>query len=128
MKLSALLLVLLAGNALAWENPYEYRPRMPRTTNSYDPSTGNMTNPYRHADGSSDTYGINPRTGSQWNSNPVFYSGTSKYYYAVAATDSNMNESTLTWSSGSASFAASGFEVFETLLKPFVPCMHLTCH
>ena len=26
-----------------------------------------MTNTYRHADGSSDTYGINPRTGSQWN-------------------------------------------------------------
>lgn len=68
MRLSILILALLAGNAIAWENPYEYRPRMPRTTNSYDPATGNMTNTYRHADGSSDTYGINPRTGSQWNS------------------------------------------------------------
>ena len=64
MKLSALILVLLAGNALAWDNPYEYKPRTPRTTNSYDPATGNMTNTYRHADGSSDTYGINANTGS----------------------------------------------------------------
>ena len=68
MKLSALILALLAGNALAWDDPYEYKPRMPRTSNNYDPATGNMTNTYRHADGSSDTYGNNANTGSQWRS------------------------------------------------------------
>ncbi len=68
MKLSALILALLAGNALAWDNPYEYKPRTPRTSSHYDPSTGNMTNTSRYADGSSDTYGNNANTGSQWRS------------------------------------------------------------
>lgn len=68
MKLSALILALLAGNALAWDNPYEYKPRMPRSSSSYDATTGNLYNTHRHADGSSDTYGINAETGSQWNS------------------------------------------------------------
>ena len=56
------------GNAIAWETHTNTGHACRRTTNSYDPATGNMTNTYRHADGSSDTYGINPRTGSQWNS------------------------------------------------------------
>ena len=65
MRLSILILALLVGNAIAWENPYEYRPRMPRATNSYDPATGNMTNTYRHADGPA-TPMASTRTGSQW--------------------------------------------------------------
>jgi hypothetical protein len=48
--------------------------------------------------------------GSNWGVNATFASGTSKYYYAVASVDQNMNESTLTWSSGAAAFpASSGF-------------------
>lgn len=36
--------------------------------------------------------------GSNWGVNSAFTSGTAKYYYAVASTDANMNESNLAWS------------------------------
>lgn len=65
--ITMLALLACAGQALAWGED-EYRLRQPRSSNSYDPSTGNMYNTYRHADGSSDTYGNNAQTGSQWRS------------------------------------------------------------
>lgn len=46
--------------------------------------------------------------GSNWGINATFYSGTSKYYYAVATVDQNMNESILTWTSGATFAAGSG--------------------
>jgi hypothetical protein len=46
---------------------------------------------------------------TNWGVNAQFYSGTSTYYYAVASVDQNMNESVLTWSSGSATPLVSGF-------------------
>ena len=69
MRIAIVMLALLAcaGQAMAWDES-EYKPRRPRTSNAIDPANGNMYNTYRHADGSSDTYGINPRTGSQWRS------------------------------------------------------------
>ena len=48
--------------------------------------------------------------GSNWGVNAQFTSGTAKYYYAVASTDANMNESNLTWTSGTTTLpAVSGF-------------------
>jgi hypothetical protein len=47
--------------------------------------------------------------GTNWNVQPIFTSGTSKYFYAVASVDQNMNESNLTWTSGSATPLVSGF-------------------
>lgn len=70
MRTAVMILALAAcaGQALAWDDDNEYQPQRPRSSSSYDANTGNMYNTNRHADGSSDTYGNNPNTGSQWNS------------------------------------------------------------
>ena len=53
-------------------------------------------------------------TGTNWGvgAGSPYVSGTATYYYAVASTDSNMNESNLTWSNVMPASGASG--IFAT--------------
>lgn len=69
MRTTIVMLALLAcaGQAMAWDDD-DYKPRRPRTSSNFDPANDNLYNTYRHADGSSDTYGSNAQNGSQWQS------------------------------------------------------------
>lgn len=75
------------------------------------------------SDGSTPTTTVNPTppasvtvavsgaasTGSNWGARSgAFVSGTATYYYAVASTDINMNESNLTWSAAVSGVTATG--------------------